>query len=692
MSDPARQILEEDAAYVAARLTQGEIAALAGQHVLITGAAGFLPGAIVDALLHLNAGPLADRPMTLTLLGRSLAKLAARHPAVGHDPRVSVLIQDVAEPLPPLPPIGFVIHAASPAAPQRFMSDPAGLLAANTTGLAQLCARAHEDGSRGLLYFSSSEVYGSPAPDQIPTPEEVVGTVDWRQPRAVYAEAKRAGEAIALAWQRQHGVPVRIVRPFHVHGPGLDIDDGRIVGAMIRRGLNQAPFELESDGRATRTYGYVSDATIGFLKAMLSDQMGGIWNIGTDTPETSILELATVIARLFGITDAVKVRPVAAGAGSPNRARPDLTRMREELRWSPQIGLEEGLARTVAWNRAHAETPAAAVDTSSEVAIARQTLSPIPDLLAGHGGGRLGRDPYWSMMQAHHRTLADAAVLVRGSVAGVAVSADGTRVRLANGLTLRLNAGDIRGAAAHVLNHGDYEPLELAAFRAGVAETGGRVVDIGANAGWYSLHAALDPGARKAGVVAFEPVPDTRAILVDNLIANGLSGIVEVRDCALGAADGSLTLHIPAVTGSVAASSRPLFPDQPNRTVSVPVTTLDRALDDGGAVGLIKADVEGAELFVLKGAGRVLAKDRPVLMLELLRKWAAVHGYHPNDVLNLLSRYGYAVLAMTPEGLLETPEIGPDTRPTNFLCLIPGHHDAVRSAIDQALAQAGRAG
>lgn len=694
MTPAARAILEEDAAFVIARLSENELAELAGSHVLVTGAAGFLPGAMVDVLARLNRTLLAHAPVRITLLGRSASTLEQRHPWMDGDPHVLTLVQDVACTIPDLPPVTFAIHAASPAAPQHFLADPAGLLAANTTGLSHLLHRAREDHARAVLFFSSSEVYGTLAAEDIPTSETVARAIDWCHPRAVYAEAKRAGEATALAWSRQHSVPVRIVRPFHIHGPGLDIDDGRIVGAMIRIGLEGGEFALESDGRATRTYGYVADATVGFFKALLSGTDGGIYNIGTDSPETPIVDLATIIARMFGHDSPVRTTGTAPQAGSPARACPDLSRMRTELGHAPEFGLERGLARTIAWNRAVTEGGEARPPRLSPALLAPVSPAvPIPALLAAHRERRLGRDAFWRAMQRHHQTLSGAAALIRGQVEDVHIVSGGSFVRLKNGLRLRLNDADIRGAAAHVLNHGVYEPAELAAFLAATRTVGGCFVDIGANVGWYSLHAALTPGPRTAGILAFEPVPDTCALLEENIDLNDMAGIIAAHPVALGESEGEVVLHIPEQTGSVAASRRRLFPDQPCRTVTVPQTTLDVMLRAhsaraGGAspIGLIKADVEGAELFVLQGSSRVLDEHGPILMLELLRKWSAIHGYHPNDVLDLLKPYGYVAYALNPKGLAPVPAITDDTIATNFLCLIPGKHDEARSAIDRALA------
>lgn len=146
---------------------------------------------------------------------------------------------------------------------------------------------------------------------------------------------------------------MRIVRPFHFHGPGLRLDDGRIVTELIRMGLEGRPIELKSSGTATRTYGYVLDAVIGGLLVLLTGTPGEVYNLGVDAPETSIRHLATLIAEFFGRTEPVKTAcdPAAAEIqGSPNRACPDLARLRA-LGFAPRVPLADGLKRSISWFR-----------------------------------------------------------------------------------------------------------------------------------------------------------------------------------------------------------------------------------------------------------------------------------------------------------------------------------------------------
>jgi dTDP-glucose 4,6-dehydratase/UDP-glucuronate decarboxylase len=351
-SDPLA-LIADDCAHVAERLgTDAE--RFAGKTVLVTGATGMLPAHVVDALAHLNDAGRLSAPLRLLLVARDPGGNEGRLLHLRGRSDVRFITADASRPYPVDEPVHFWVHAASPASPAAYRADPVGTLAVNSAGLQHVLERAREGGAESVLFFSTSEVYGTPPAEHIPTPESYVGTTPWLGGRACYVEAKRFGEALCAAEVEQHGTPVKIVRPFHVHGPGLRLSDSRIVAALIRMGIEGEPFSLMSAGRATRTYGYVSDATFAFLKVLLSGHDGTAFNVGAAAPETSMLELATVVSRLFGRDEPVRTAtdPGASHlAGAPDRVRPDLSRLRDLLGVEPVVSLEEGLARTIHWHR-----------------------------------------------------------------------------------------------------------------------------------------------------------------------------------------------------------------------------------------------------------------------------------------------------------------------------------------------------
>ncbi len=237
-------------------------------------------------------------------------------------------------------------------------------------------------------------------------------------------------------------------------------------------------------------------------------------------------------------------------------------------------------------------------------------------------------------------------------------------------------AGDPRSAPLEAFNFGDYERAEFRMVRRLIEALGGASTaffDIGANAGFYSLALARDfPGIRGR---AFEPIPATFALLGRNLELNGAAGVV-AENLGLSDRTGEAVFHAyPNLSGASAMARN--VESAESAEIRCPVQTLDDYCDATGAdATFVKCDVEGGELRVLRGAQRWLARSRPVIFAEMLRKWSANYGYHPNDIIDLLANLGYACFVTRGERLDRCEAVTPDTADTNFFFLHGDRHAA----------------
>jgi len=356
----AEQVRSEDLSRIIQWL-DADLARMSGARLLITGGAGFLGYYLVQVPLTWNDAHPDDPPIRVTVLDSYIRGAPAWLEGLAVRPDLDLRAVDVREPLPTdLDDVEWIIHAAGIASPTYYRAHPIETMDANITGLRSLLdlasGRPADRPVRGFLFFSSSEIYGDPEPAAIPTPETYRGSVSCTGPRACYDESKRYGETLCVNFARERGVPVRMARPFNNFGPGMKITDGRVIADLCRDVLAGRDVALLSDGSPTRTFCYVSDAVTGYYLALLRGGDGEPYNIGTDEPEISMTELAEALVRqakeLFGATPQVTRRISGERAylvDNPNRRCPDLTKARTELGYLPEVGLEEGLRRTLLW-------------------------------------------------------------------------------------------------------------------------------------------------------------------------------------------------------------------------------------------------------------------------------------------------------------------------------------------------------
>lgn len=358
----AAEVVQSDVFSIFQR-TKDSLDLLSGQEVLFTGGAGFLGYLFVHLLSQVGDAD-GRQPIKLTVYenfsrGRKpwLDALATRE-------NVSLVEHDITKPLPAnAPRFSYIIHAASIASPIYYRKHPIETIDANVNGLRHLLdyarGRAEQnDPISGMLFFSTSEIYGDPSPDAIPTVETYRGLVSCTGPRACYDESKRLGETLCVNFAQQYGLPVTIARPFNNYGPGLDINDRRLLPDLARDMLSDKDIVLLSDGRATRTFCYVSDAITGYIKILTNGRPGESYNIGTEGPEINVRELADKVSDIGRELFMYKGKVIYKTSDdksyltdNPNRRCPNIAKARSELGYEPRITLDEGLRRSLIWYR-----------------------------------------------------------------------------------------------------------------------------------------------------------------------------------------------------------------------------------------------------------------------------------------------------------------------------------------------------
>lgn len=352
------------------RALEAELAEMAGQSLLITGGAGFLGYYLVQAVLAWNNRVDAEQQIQLTIYDNYIRGVPPWLTALKDEPTLTLVRYDVIQPLPAdMPDFDFIVHAAGIASPRYYRLHPLETMDANINGLRSLLehARKRQDTGhpvKGMLFFSSSEIYGDPDAGHIPTSEDYRGYVSCTGPRACYDESKRYGETLCVVFAQQYGVEVKVARPFNNYGPGLKISDRRVIPDFARDVLAGRPIVMHSSGTPSRTFCYSADAVTGYLKVLVRGRAGEAYNIGTESPEISMAALAERVAavgrELLGYGGEVIKQPSDEKdylVDNPQRRCPSIAKARAELEYEPAISLDEGLRRSLVWyhQNPHAE-------------------------------------------------------------------------------------------------------------------------------------------------------------------------------------------------------------------------------------------------------------------------------------------------------------------------------------------------
>jgi UDP-glucuronate decarboxylase len=176
--------------------------------------------------------------------------------------------------------------------------------------------------------------------------------VSCQGPRTCYDESKRVGETLCYIFHNMHGTATNTIRPFNVFGPGMQEADYRVLpnfGSLIKA---NRPLTVYGSGDQTRTFCYITDAMVGFLRVILKGVPGEAYNIGNPKPEISMLGLIERIEAVLGrkLTYNVIEYPDSYPADEPLRRCPDIRKARLQLDYQPFVDLDEGLRRFLSWS------------------------------------------------------------------------------------------------------------------------------------------------------------------------------------------------------------------------------------------------------------------------------------------------------------------------------------------------------
>ena len=300
--------------------------------IILTGAAGFLGSHISDRLIKeghsviglddLSTGSMANLEHLLD------------HPKFNffeHDVREAILIKGDA-----------ILNFACPASPVHYQADPVRTIETNFLGIINMLHLARKL-KIPLVQASTSEVYGDPT--ESPQKESYWGNVNPIGIRSCYDEGKRAAETLCFDYRRQYGVDTRVIRIFNTYGPRMAVGDGRVVSNFVVQALSGIDITIYGEGQQTRSFCFVSDLVDGIYRMLSSKEViDAPINLGNPN-EFSMVELAHTVLKLTGSKSKIVYKDLPLD--DPRQRKPDITRAKDVLKWSPKIELEQGVSQTI---------------------------------------------------------------------------------------------------------------------------------------------------------------------------------------------------------------------------------------------------------------------------------------------------------------------------------------------------------
>ncbi|MEP7108124.1 MAG: FkbM family methyltransferase [Ferruginibacter sp.] len=292
--------------------------------------------------------------------------------------------------------------------------------------------------------------------------------------------------------------------------------------------------------------------------------------------------------------------------------------------------------------------------------------------------GIINKPQFIDAMYIQHQSLFEyAALLQTVDIASIEIRNDGVLFSTRNdGIKFFCKVADKRTAPFEILNFREYESAD-AGLLYKLINNGDTIFDIGANIGWYSM--VLSKKFPLSFIHSFEPLPDTYASLVENISLND-GGKIIVNNFGFSNENKILKFYALPYT-SVSNSSQNISDDAGAIEIACKVVTLDSyVFEKSIKIDIIKCDVEGAELLVYQGGIQTIERDQPIIFTEMLRKWSAKFGYHPNDIIAFFTMQGYQCFINNGNHQLSIiKEVIESTINTNFFFLHPEKHAAILS-------------
>lgn len=319
---------------------------LRGARLFITGGTGFIGRWLLESLRH------ADQSLSLgvqaTILTRDPQAFRRKAPHLADHAGFHFIAGDVCNFESPAGEFTHIIHAATDASAELNERDPRRMFDTVIQGTRRALDFAVEKSVDRVLFLSSGAVYGQQPWEMEHVAEDWIGSPSCTDPRAAYAEGKRAAEMLCAIYQKQFGTKIAIARIFALLGPFLSLDIHFAAGNFIRDAMQGRPVIVNGNGLPCRSYLYASDLTVWLWHMLVRAEPGKPYNVGSDE-SVSIRDMAERVSHVLGNGE-YQVLGAKDMGWNPGRYVPDTSLIGNNLGLRRTVSLDEAIRRTALWH------------------------------------------------------------------------------------------------------------------------------------------------------------------------------------------------------------------------------------------------------------------------------------------------------------------------------------------------------
>ena len=326
-------------------INNNDVILLKNKSVFITGSTGLIGSSIADYLLFLNKNHNTN--ITIYLGARNYEKLCSRFSCYKEGIDYNYLNYNACNKIEFDISFDYVIHGAGNGDPLSISNNPVETIITNTSGLNDLLFYSNSHSVKKLLYISSSEIYGI-TNTNTPHKENDYGVIDAANIRACYPLSKKCGENLCISFSQEYNLYTTIVRPGHIYGPQITMNDSRATAQFIRNILNNNDIIMKSNGSQIRSYCYSLDCASAIIQVLIKGEKSTAYNISNPKSICSIKDFAEELALQSShkVVYEISTEKEKKSYNMMNYSALNSQRL-EALGWIPCFSLKEGISSTI---------------------------------------------------------------------------------------------------------------------------------------------------------------------------------------------------------------------------------------------------------------------------------------------------------------------------------------------------------